>query len=702
MKLISYIICFVFAFNLYSQSIDIELLKKADNYFIKKDYYDAKKIYENLIQSPNIKEQDRVIFNLGKCYYALQQKEKSYITLKTLLLEYPDSKYIPPAIPIIISYLKSKRKYVEAIELLEKYEKRYPSNSLKRELLEIYEASENYTKALTYLENNFVFSQWYVEKKVKYLRYLQRITDAINFLNTAIKKFRNSRYYKMLAELYIENGDFSTAENCYEKAYEISNNINYLIEIGRMYAIHNKVNKAVNTWNRLFKILGRKRFTYEQVANLYKEYGLYNELLKLYNDAKKNGLDFTREKINILEIMGKYKDAVIELIKILDSKNFLYVKERFIKLAIIEDEFNTVENVLKQNIEKSDKFLKEKLIQILYQIYYEADKIEDAEKLLLKYVKLDNIDVCFINNFIDHFLSKGEYNRLYRIFQKVKDKNRLSGIILFKYAKLLYYLEKYDMALAVINKIKKDKFHIDQVNYLKALIYFKIGKYKNTIKILKNYRNNFDYFTMLLDALAYSGKIEEALKYIDKEINNKNFKKDILYYKEAIFLLFLTKTGEAKSYFKKLIEIYPNSEYANEAILFLFIWDNEFIRNNKEREMAFHNFIKSYYLKKYRQATKFLEKISIANTTLEEIIIYLSARCYFLAEDYDSALNLLLPLIKKESMVLPYALELTGNIYYFKKKDKNKALKIYKRIIDKYPNHPEIQEIRNRIIKAES
>lgn len=698
MRLIKFLIL-IYCINLYAQSIDIELLKKADEYFEKREYYKAKNIYENLTQSPDIKEKDRVLYNLGKCYSALQQKEKMYNTLKMLLTEYPDSKYISLALPLMVDYLKSKRKYKEAIEILERYIKKYPE-ILKKSLLELYEYSEEYEKALDYLEKNFKISKWYIEKKIKYLRNLKRFSEAVSFLKSIIEKFKNPQYYQMLAELYIENGDLTSAERYLRKAYDISNNIHYIIEIGRMYALHNQIQNAIKNWKKLFTILGRKRFTYEQIANLYKEFGFYKELLKLYNEAKKYGIDFTREKISVLEIMGRYEEAVNEYINLLDSDKFLYVKERLIRLAVIEDEFDVVEKILKKKIGKSEIFLKEKLTQILYYIYYETNKMKEAEDLLKEYVNFKNIDIYFINKFIDDFLLKKEYNRLYNVLKNMKRKDELTENIKLKYATLLYHIKKYEDSLAILQKLDRKNVDIRQVDYLKSLIYFKTGKYESSIKILEKYKEDFKYFLLLVDSLAYSGKTDKALKYIGKGMKEKKYRKDILYFKEAILLLFLDKSGEAKSDFKKLIEVYPNSEYANEALLYLFIWDNEFVKNNKEREKAFYEFIKKYYLTEYKEASELLKRVAVSNTTLEEIANYLSARCYYLAGDATKALKILDSLIQKESIVLPYALELAGDIYY-KQNRKDKAIKIYKKLIDKCPNHPEIQQIRERIIEIE-
>lgn len=698
MGLIKFLI-FVYCINLYAQSIDIQLLKKADEYFKNREYYKAKNIYENLIQSPDIKERDRVLFNLGKCYSALQQKEKMYNTLNMLLTEYPDSKYISLSIPLITDYLKSKRKYKEAIEILEKYIKKYPE-ILKKRLLELYEYSEEYEKALNYLEENFKISKWYIEKKVKYLRNLKRFSEAVSFLKSIIEEFKNPQYYQMLAELYIENGDLISAERYLRRAYDISNNIHYIIEIGRMYALHNQIQNAIKNWGKLFTILGRKRFVYEQISNLYKEFGLYKELLKLYDEAKRYGIDFTKEKISVLEIMGRYEEAVDEYINLLGSDKFLYVKERLIRLAVIEDEFNVVEKVLKRRISRAEIFLKEKLTQILYYIYYETNKIKKAEDLLKEYVNLKNIDIYFINKFIDDFLLKKEYKRLYNVLKNMKRKDELTENINLKYATLLYHIKRYKESLAILQKLDKRDVNTKQVDYLKSLIYFKTGKYESCIRILEKCKEDFRCFLLLVDSLAYSGRIDKALKYIGKGMKEKRYRKDILYFKEAILLLFLDKSGEAKSDFKKLVEVYPNSEYANEVLLYLFIWDNEFVKNNKEREKAFYEFIKKYYLTRYKEASELLKRVAVSNTTLEEIVNYLSARCYFLAGDSVNALNILDSLIQKESIVLPYALELAGDIYY-RQNRKDKALNIYKRLIDKYPNHPEIQQIRERIIEIE-
>ncbi|MBN1897537.1 MAG: tetratricopeptide repeat protein [Spirochaetes bacterium] len=682
-----------------SQSIDLELAKQADDHFEKHNYYNASKIYEKLKGSPDIKKQDRLLYRLGVCYDSLQKQEKAFAVLQELLSDYPSSEYIETSLPLMVKYLGARRKYSEAIALLEKYINQYPGDQLKQKLLEMYEGNKEYDKALKYLEDNFSLSRYYVEKKYLYLTYLKKNEEAIRFLNEAFDKFNDPYYYKMIADLYVDNGDFDTAERFYDKAYDQSKDIQYIIDSGRMYAIHNKTEKAKQVWGRLFQIIGKKQFTYQHVAGLYKEYGFYNDLLDLYEKAKKDNFDFTQDKIDVLQMLGKYKVAVNEYLKVMNRTNFSVIKKNILDIAMVEGQHQDVESVLMENISDSPRQAAP-LLKILYYLYYERSQMDKAENILLSYVARQDVETNFIDDVIQQFINRNQYNRIFRVIKNM-DKKMIQGKIQFQYATVLYHLGQYDRALDELDRLNRKDVKKEDIDFLMARIYMGKGDYRSSVTLLKNYGKDIVRYLNLIDSLLFLGKPEESLDYINKEKGNKNFPRDILLFKEGIYFIFLNRTGEAKASFNKLLEIYPNSDYANESVFLLYIWDNEFIKNNEKRKETFYKFIKNYYKKDYQKAGEDLNDLNLKGTTLAEVVQYWQSRCFYLAGEDDKALDILKLLSKEESIVLPYVLELAGDIYYFKKGDKKQALLFYKKLIDQYPQHPEIQQIRNRILDAQ-
>jgi len=692
--LIYKIFLLIYIINSFAKSIEIQLLKNADELFDKNDFYNAKKIYETILNNPQTKEKS--LARLILCQFFLQQKSDAYQNFKIFINEFPDSNFLKEILPPLIDYLKFKKDYNQASSLLEKYFKKFPE--LKNELLELYENSENFEKALLFLENNFEFSKWFLIKKTKYLIELKKYDIALDFAQQYLSNFNDPEIYKLVAEIYYKKSDFVNMEKNYKIAFNLSKNVQYIIEPAKILALNNKRENASAILNSLFEVWGYDKLAFERVAKIYKEIGLYQKLLKLYDDAqKKYGYDFSKEKILILEILGKDDEAINEYINLLDEQNFNFVRDKLVNLAVSENKLNVIEKIINKKLENSEIQLKEKILKILYYIYIELNLIDKAEEAITRYVNLNKIDYNFINSCLNDLLSRNEFKRLKKIFNNFKNLDDSPQFIILNYAKTLYELKEYDEALKILNRLNEAKLK-DEVNLLKAKIYFKKGEYDNSLKISKNYNNNFDIFLIYLKNLAKTKNFDEAEKIINKEFDNKNFKTDVLYYEKAIILLFKGYEGEAKENFKKLLQIYPDSEYANNVALYLFLWDNEFIKNEKEKKENFFNFLKNFYLENFSEAILNLNKIYVPNTNLEDISNFLIAKCYFLNEDYDSAINILTRIIKNENrIVMPFALELLGDIYFFKKENKSVGINYYKILIDKFPNHPEIGEIRNRI-----
>ncbi len=682
-----FFIYLLLAVNLFSQSIDIELFKKANKFYSQKKYYKAKKIYESIINSSVITEKDKLLFNLGNSYYNLQMKYKAYTVFKNLISEYPSSKFIKPAVLKIVKYLKDKHKYDEAVRIMSDYYRRSKDKEIGKKIIEIYIFSRKYSEGLKFLDENFSMSEWYLEQKVLFLKHSRRSKEAVDLLLQNIKKYDKLKFYVMLAELYEQSGNLDKAAQWYDKAYTKSKNIEYLINKGRMFIINNRTKDADRVWKNILKLYKYSRKAYSIIANAFKEFGMYNELLKLYNEASAHGFDFTEDKINILEILGRIDEALNEYVKLLNVANYYSIKKKILDIAFINEEQNKVENFLAETIKKKNKI--EFIYPILIEFYIKTKNKKNLINFFKSYINNVRLNNIIITDLFNAMSRLSLFSEEIDIFQYMEEKKKLDDALRIKYIEALYLSGKFNKILSVANKISTKKFD-KEISFYKGLIYIKKKKFRDAETVLAKYSDDFEFYSLLIDLKIYTGNYKEALKIIEKGEHNKKFNKSELLYKKGFVMLFLDKPSEAFSYFKKLLEIYPDTEFANESGFYCFIYD----MLPKDNKILVPQFLKKIFVNDYVSALKVLDKIYIIKRA--DLIKLEKAELYIKMEQYVDALNELKNI--NEDYVMPYALEKEADIYMKYMNKPSIAEKIYRKIIKKYPAYVNIQDVRNKIL----
>ncbi len=681
-----FIIIFLLSANLFSQSVDIELFQKANKLYKQKKYYKAKKIYESLLESSEIDDKQNLLFNLGNSYYYLQKKEQAYNTFKNLISEYPNFKHIKIALLKMVEYLQYKHKYKEAITLLQKYFIQNKDMDIGKKVIKLYKYDKNYSDALLFLDNNFSMSKWYLEQKSLLLEASKEYNKAINLLEKNIKNYDDLKFYQLLSELYEKSGNFSRSAMWYEKAYYKSKNIEYLINEGRMFAVNNKIKDAKKVWNKIFKLYNNNQYSYQIVARVYKEFGLYDDLLKLYTQAEKHGFDFFEDKINILEILGKINDVLDEFIKKINIKNYYSIKDKILQIVFINDELKTVSSYLKYTLNENIK--PEFIYPLLIEIYIKYKDSNNILKYFKSYINSNKINYVFVIDLINKINNYSLYKEEEQILHYLKNKKLLNDSLKIKYMEVLYLLNNYDKMIKIANTIHSKSFTKD-IAYYKGLGYFKTKQYKKAEKYFRKYKTDFRFFSNLIDVMIYNKQYLQAAALLEKGKKNKKFIQSELLYKESFLNIFLNKTNSILNNFKKILKIYPDSEFANDSGFYIFLYDKY-----PAKYKLFSDFLKSLYLKNFPAAIKALNKL--AEFKKDAIIKLLKAEVYTEKKDYNSAVKELNKI--NHGYILPYAMELKGDIYIKYLNDKIRAVAIYKKIINDYPGYVNIQDVRNKIL----
>ncbi len=673
--------------NIFAQSLSIELLKKGDDYFKHRNYYKASKIYEQLINDNEIKNKAKILYKLGVSYLKLQKNEEAYKIFIRLINNYPDSKYKKDAIFKIVNYYKIRHKYREAINIMEKNLSYYlQDKKYKTSLLNLYIFAKKYERALSFLEKYFSENKWFIKKKVEILQSEKKYKEAILLIKNNITKYDDISLYKTLAELYDYTGDVENSALWYKKAYYKSNDITYLINEGRMYISHNLKDKAIAIWNKIFEKYGYNVYSYQLIGNLYKEFGLYNELIKLYNEAIQRGFDFRKNKIEILEVMGKIEEAVKEYVNMITDNNFTSIKNKILNIAFIEGYYDKVNNSLLALLNNHKKQLY--IYPILIELYIKGNKIENGIYYIKKYTSLKNYNKEYFSNLISLMLQKNLLTESEKIFSFLYKKDKLSLTLKIKYLNILYLTHNFDKLLKVANTITSKKYK-EELDYYKGIAYLEKKKYNKAKKYLEKHLNKYFFFKKYIDTLIYTKDYNKAYSLIEKNIENKSFKEDELLFQEAIILLFLKNKENAESNFNKIIKDYPDSIYANDVAFYLFISENL----KKEEKEYFYKYITYFYLKNYKTSLKYLNQIKNSLPAIE----YLKAKLYIKIKDYNNSILILKKLIKEKNYVTPFAMEELGNLYLILN-NKDKATTIFKKLLNNYPSYNNVQYIREKLL----
>ncbi len=695
-----YFILLSFLQILSAGSINEELFNKAEKYYSSKSYSKAITIYENLLKEENFINRELLLFHLGSCYSFLRQNEKSYYILSQLFKEYPHTKYLKKSLKIIVSYLKHKKDFKTALELLKEKSRIIGSdNEINKMRLEIYEYNEDYKEALKFLEKSFSLSFWFIQKKVYYLQEIKKYDKAITFIKTHLPQFKRIELYQSMADLYELKQDFNNSILWYDKLYTKTGNINHIINQCRMLFSNNLLKQGQQTVSKIFKYLGDNIRTYKQIAEIYKEFGIYNKLLKLYNKGIKKGFDFHKEKINVYEVMGKYEKAVYEYLKFLKPVSLPYISEKILNIALYEEQLILIEKSLKkyknQFSGKKDLIIK---IQInLYLRFNQYNKIYSA--LEEEYFTLKKVDNNFLETIINSLFNTENYEYIMKIYNLMpeKIKKNINPVIKLRYAQSLYVFEKHRASLKILKDINQKALK-NAINYHIALNYLKLKDYNKAIQCVKKQFNNESmdlYFKLLILKTQY----QKAMKLISGEMKKKQYPKSKLFFNEIIVNLFLNEYTIIIKDLKKYIEIYPQTDEANDCVNLLFLLDNEFIKNNKNKKKQVMKFFQFYYLKNHKKIIKILKELHFNNDNLDSILFYYLARAYMYNSEYDKSIEELKKIIKIKSFIKPFALELLGWIYLNKLGKKQTAYKYYKKILAKYSSFINVNNIRKIIVE---
>jgi TolA-binding protein len=614
------------------------LFKKSFSYFALKDFNNAIPGFKSLTLKEG-KYKEEATYYLGLSQYYTNKFKDAQVNFQAL----EGSKNYGNTVPYYITQIKFILKDYQGT--IDYAEPKLPKTTL-RNLAEMnhlvgnsYFQLKNYEKAGLYLEN--------------YIRDAPKVTQEdyyqLGYINFKQKKFKEAaNNFDKLSHLdneLAQNAMFSLGD-CYLKLNEKSNARNAFLAASAMKYDKNIQEEAYFQYCKL---------TYE-MGNNTEALSAIQKFKSTYPNSK-----FTTEADEILAQVflstNNYDDA-LTLIEGMKDKT-PKIQEAYQKMAY----YRAIELFNDNNFQKSDeylnrslKYLRDKSIEGLCyytksDIYHTMGQYDKSIEYGLKFISFSD----FLNPNYSTKASLGTQNYIlgYNYYKK-NDFNKAKD-----------YFEKADDQLA----LSKDK-NIAQVIYPDAVLraadcYFMLKNYPKSIqyynKVVTNGFKGSDYAFFQKSILeGLSGKTDEkiiGLKVMAQKFPNSLFADDALLELGKTYFT-IDKNGDAVATFNNLIKSYPKSELIPEAYLQLGL-----IAYNEDRyDDALRNY--AYVTDNYKNTTSaneamiavkdifiakgdpegyfaFIKKYPGANvsSTTQDSVAYLAAETQFSKGNFEGALK---------------------------------------------------------------
>lgn len=643
-------------------------------------FSDASEKFKNIIslypQSQLIKSS---LLRLGDCYVKLNKKEKAIATYERLKSEYPETEEAKEAISRLNDLLPKKPTRDE-IERIKEAKALFEKGS--------YTAA--YNKFLSFI-NDYPHSTYtsYARFKIgESLYYQGKYDDAIKAYKDFLKN-PDSRYAPYveysLSFAYFKTGNYK----------EGSKTIGHFLEKHKDSKYYEAGLRLSSEISRVLKekeadLLFNDAKAYFKKKQLETSKAKLDELIKTYPDYKyKNEAKALLSEINevlaeksTLRIKELYDKGIEQLSK-KQYKGAIEVFERIIR-DFPETEYTNLsrEALLKAN--------KGKLEDDAYIKYNEGLNCleggkEDEARALFQAVISDfpTTDYCKkAQERLNELALKDEEKEASSLYKEgislLRDGNYSSSLEHFEKLIALYPSSIYaSLSKEKVNQIKGIKSSESQKRqYEIAMKYYELGEYNEAYNILNN-------IVSIWKDTEYAKKAKNVISKISDKLTEEDastlFKMAQSYYENNDY-------DKAFSLFKKIVELYPQSRYANASILAMGKL-NEKIANDLAKKI-YDSGASLLFQKKYEQAIEAFDNVLSSYPTSYWVphSQYLKGEAMFLKKDYEGAILAWQGIITqfKESSLAPDALYHIAESYRLLNM-KSDAASAYKRLLLEYP-----------------
>lgn len=475
------------------------------------------------------------MFELSEQYVKAGKMEEGFEMIKQAAQLDPENKWYQMRLAMFYRTLEQFDDYIKVFEGLTA---KYPGDvDMLSNLIEAYLITENYDKAiekLDILEKQAGVSALVSEQKVEIYQRQGNTKKVISELEKLIAENpENTRYYSMLAKVYMENKKEKEAVKLYNKIKEIDPSDPYInISLLEYYENKKDYDKA---FDELIEAINNKNLDFNTKANIY-EYWFNkhqdakdidqqalragNAFLVNYPDNKMGYLVMASYHINKQE----YQPCSVMAQKALEYDHTNYAAWQY--LVICDGALRANDSLKKHSVEALQFYPTQPIFYWYAGVSRALDK-QDAEAISYfekgrKFVTDKNALMDFDSYLGDLYHSVGETEKAFQAYDRVLNQDPDNVLVLNNYA---YYLslrkEDLDkakaMALHAVELDPNNAIYLDTY----AWVLYQKGEYKaaeaqmeKAVKLLKS--PDKTYYQHYADILDKVNKPEKAAEYRNK------------------------------------------------------------------------------------------------------------------------------------------------------------------------------------------
>lgn len=342
----------------------------------------------------------------------------------------------------------------------------------------------------------------------------------------------NYEYFNALNNVYTQLKDYDASIALIEDRMKISNaDINLYGMLGSTYYLKGNDKKAFEVWDNALKTLPQSEVNYRVIANYAIERRTFDkaiEYLKKGQNISSNPIYFAYDLGNLYSLTMQYKDA---------TEEYCFI------LSINPTQLSTVEGRILTYINK-------------------PGALAVSLPVVEKYTNSENLNYKFLLARL--YIEDKSYDKAYKIYKEIEDVQKDQGAQLLNFAQFLYGEKVYQTSASVYSDIIKNfpespfvsNAKLGYAKTLEAVLDAETSDNKQTWKPYYNlaYNNSPEVNKVIA---AY---VEITKLYPHSEVANEAYLR--------IGEIKMNRQGnikDAESYFNRIIEDSPMSQYASAA-----------------------------------------------------------------------------------------------------------------------------------------
>ena len=482
------------------------------------------------------------MFELSEQYVKMGRVEDGFAMIKKAADLDPDNKWYQMRLAM---FYRNLEQFDEFAEIYEKLIQKYPSDiNLLSDLLDIYLATENYDKALEkldLLEKQAGVNELVSEQRIEIYKKQGNTKKLISEMEKMIAHSpENTRYYHILAKVYMENNKEKEALKLYDKIKEIDPNDQYInISLLEYYEKKGDLDAA---FSELLEAIDNKNLDFNTKANIYdywftkfqtnkdinqQAFQAGNAFVNAYPDNKLGYLILASYYINLSE----YQPCRDMSLKTLEREHTNFNAWQYL---VTSEMFLMEMDSLKAHSVEALRFYPTQPIFYWYAGVSHAYAKQDEDAIVYfekgrKFVTDQKLQADFDGYLGDLYYATGEVEKAFDAYNRVLRVNPDNTLVLNNYA---YYLSLRKERLDEAKTMALHAVELDPLNaiYLDtyAWVLYEKGEYQaaeaqmsKAIQLLKSPdKTYYLHYADILDRVNQTAKAQEYRNKA-KALNNE-------------------------------------------------------------------------------------------------------------------------------------------------------------------------------------